>query len=132
MNPQSQQASLALAVHLAVHGSVTLSYSPFGLPADILSGEHVRTGPVSATAVPTGTALARLLALTDALTFALEVRPTPVSAVSPSRKRLSLLDGLHVRLSRMNTLSTLCERSSVTTSQTPESSNLDCTTNQPS
>ncbi|GAA5893393.1 uncharacterized protein JCM6883_007652 [Sporobolomyces salmoneus] len=50
MNPQSQHMSLALAAHLAVHG----------------------TGPVSATAVPTGTALSRLLALTDALTFALE------------------------------------------------------------
>ncbi|GAA6060903.1 hypothetical protein JCM10212_003937 [Sporobolomyces blumeae] len=46
----NQQASLALAAHLAVHG----------------------TGPVTATAVPTGTALSRVLALTDALTFALE------------------------------------------------------------
>ena len=40
---------------------------------ELMKVESHSTGPISATAVPTGTALSRLLALTDALTFALEV-----------------------------------------------------------
>lgn len=81
MNPQSQQASLALAAHLAVHGYVSsrfLAQLDTQLTRDL---GIVRTGPVSATAVPTGTALSRLLALTDALTFALEVSRCPVSTL---------------------------------------------------